>query len=310
MNAIKPSTYQCSHFDYLYRVNIKEENTLVVKVFNVSKECLHKKVIPIQDIMDFDVIHAFKKSDFISILGLLVQKSLLPQKYLIPSVIQDIPNAKVVLSQFEQELLDNIDKRAHNISCEFFPKKEIAVEIEVAIRTIRENIYQLLVLPVKGILNYIQTPSIFFSVNKITCAEQVNESLSNPSLTVISKILDEILRASRVHEINVIKEELLNEYPEWREVIFTLLVNAPLLYQASDKAKEQLENYLSNPDVAYCLQAIFLSCPDLNYRYKQMFHGKYSLEEEKPGGFLTEIHTPFYIPKLAALLKALENRPK
>lgn len=84
MSALKPVTYQC-HFPDLTCWLTVEDQQLTLKIFDLSKKCIHDQTFPLKDLSLSNVEQLLVQGKFARILAQTVKKQLLPQKTLTPT---------------------------------------------------------------------------------------------------------------------------------------------------------------------------------------------------------------------------------
>ncbi len=81
MATLNPVYYQYRSFDNLYVFKVHSDESLVVKIFDVSQKCLLKRDFSTQDLQVASMKQIFSKADLPTFLETLVQKGLLPREH-------------------------------------------------------------------------------------------------------------------------------------------------------------------------------------------------------------------------------------
>jgi len=81
MTTLNPVYYQYRGFDNLYVFKVKSDESLVVKIFDVSQRCLLKRAFFTQDLEVASMKQIFSKADLPTFLETLVQKGLLSREH-------------------------------------------------------------------------------------------------------------------------------------------------------------------------------------------------------------------------------------
>ncbi|NGX38285.1 MAG: hypothetical protein K1000chlam2_01457, partial [Chlamydiae bacterium] len=81
MSALQPLYHQYRSLDQVFVVKIKNDSNLAIKIFDVTRKCLHKQVIPFQALEVASIEQLFANTSILSLLENLVQKQLLPKEH-------------------------------------------------------------------------------------------------------------------------------------------------------------------------------------------------------------------------------------
>jgi hypothetical protein len=219
-----------------------------------------------------------------------------------------LQEAEEGLSHLEEEYLGNINRAINKILKES-EKEPDERAIHGAIQAIYENVYQLLVMPIKDILEYMKSPQHMFIMNQLEFRQELTKHLPSSPKSFHESILDQILAAMMNDKLEVVSHELIEKYPQSKEFITELKANAELLIkQTLDKANKEIQDYWKHLDINTCFEIIFRRNLLLSQNYQAMLSGRYYSLKEIPNGIpVNKIHYASYIGKLSFLTKACEN---
>ncbi len=209
------------------------------------------------------------------------------------------------LSPLEEEYLEKIDAALEKLLGKENPHE---VVLEAAMGTIYESIYQLIVMPIKDVLSYMQTPINVFMMNQGEFRSELQKSLPAAQDPLSLEILEKIMRAMEDRSLEKTEQALTLQYSDYAEMIQELIQTAKaLIQQALTRDNAQVNQYWQSPDMQFSFGAIFKRCEHLWEKYQMMLNGRYTSLKEIPRGLNDgNIHVLSYSGPLCKLLRACE----
>ncbi|MCB1118420.1 MAG: hypothetical protein KDK65_00510 [Chlamydiia bacterium] len=175
---------------------------------------------------------------------------------------------------------------------------------QAAIRTIHEHVYQLLIMPIREVLEYTRRPHQIFCMNQFAFRGKLAkiDGFDQP-------ILERVL-SGMIGDLNHLKEQLEREFPSKQEYIRSLITEAQrLLDEEVKRALAEIKEYWNGDEVNACLQRCFQQVEHLSENFQNLLQERYASPQEMPRGFSDgRIHRRSYLPKLVRLLHEIDKK--
>lgn len=216
-----------------------------------------------------------------------------------------LPDVEEQLSLLEEEYLEKIDAALEKLLGKENPHEAV---VEAAMGTIYESIYQLIVMPIKDVLSYMQTPINVFMMNQMEFRSELEKKLPAAQDPISQEILEKIIRAMEDRSLKETEQTLIAQYSDRTEMVQELVHTAEeLIQQALARADAQIDQYWQSPEMQFSFGAIFNRCEHLWEKYQMMLNGRYTSLKEIPRGLNDgKIHVLSYSGPLCKLLRACE----